>query len=90
MPEYTKKDPEQDLDLLQEAEDKPELIAKSQLWELAIVFAKLGAIAFGEPAAHIAAIEVEVVQRRQWLSRERLLDLLSISNLIPGPNSTGQ
>ena len=88
MPEYTKKDPEQDLDLLQEAEDKPELIAKPQLWELAIVFAKLGAIAFGGPAAHIAAIELEVVQRRQWLSRERLLDLLSISNLIPGPNST--
>jgi chromate transporter len=61
---------------------------KTKLWELAVVFTKLGAIAFGGPAAHIAAIELEVVQRRQWLSREKLLDLLSISNLIPGPNST--
>jgi chromate transporter len=56
--------------------------------EIALVFAKLGAIAFGGPAAHVAQIEQEVVQRRQWITREKLLDLLSISNLIPGPNST--
>lgn len=30
----------------------------------------------------------EVVTRRQWLSREKLLDLLGVTNLIPGPNST--
>jgi len=30
----------------------------------------------------------EVVKRRQWLSREQLLDLLGVTNLIPGPNST--
>ncbi|MDX2255732.1 MAG: chromate transporter [Pseudanabaenaceae cyanobacterium bins.39] len=56
--------------------------------EIVLVFAKLGAIAFGGPAAHVAQIEQEVVQRRQWINRERLLDLLSIANLIPGPNST--
>jgi len=64
------------------------LISKPSLKELAIVFAKLGTIAFGGPAAHIAQIEQEVVQRRQWMPREKLLDLLSITNLIPGPNST--
>src|SRR5579884_2055919 len=30
----------------------------------------------------------EVVERRKWISDERFLDLLSIINLIPGPNST--
>jgi len=30
----------------------------------------------------------EVVKRRQWLSQEKLLDLLGVTNLIPGPNST--
>jgi len=30
----------------------------------------------------------EVVKRRRWLSREKLLDLLGVTNLIPGPNST--
>jgi chromate transporter len=33
-------------------------------------------------------MEDEVVRRRGWLSREEFLDLLSATNLIPGPNST--
>ncbi|MBC6431294.1 chromate transporter [Nostoc sp. HG1] len=61
---------------------------KQRLTELATVFLRLGAIAFGGPAAHIAMMDNEVVNRRQWMSREKLLDLLGITNLIPGPNST--
>ena len=30
----------------------------------------------------------EVVKRRQWMSRENLLDLIGVTNLLPGPNST--
>jgi chromate transporter len=56
--------------------------------ELAALFLKLGTIAFGGPAAHIAMMEQEVVRRRQWMSREEFLDLLGATNLIPGPNST--
>jgi chromate transporter len=52
------------------------------------VFARLGATAFGGPAAHLALMEDELVRRRGWLSRERFLDLLGATNLIPGPNST--
>ncbi len=33
-------------------------------------------------------MEEEVVRRRGWLSREQFLDLLGVTNLIPGPNST--
>jgi chromate transporter len=58
------------------------------LRELAAVFLKLGATAFGGPAAHIAMMEDEVVRRRTWLRREEFLDLLGASQLIPGPNST--
>lgn len=87
MPEYTKEDLEPE-SLLDNQDQETQLSAKPQLWELAVIFAKLGAIAFGGPAAHVAQIELEVVQNRRWLSREKLLDLLSISNLIPGPNST--
>lgn len=61
---------------------------RQRLKELALVFLKLGAIAFGGPAAHIAMMDQEVVKRRQWLSGEQLLDLLGVTNLIPGPNST--
>ncbi len=56
--------------------------------DLALLFLRLGATAFGGPAAHIAMMEDEVVRRRGWLTREELLDLLGAANLIPGPNST--
>src|SRR5262249_52271539 len=36
----------------------------------------------------IAMMEDEVVRRRQWLTHEQFLDLLSATNFIPGPNST--
>ena len=61
---------------------------KTSLWELAALFLRLGATAFGGPAVHIAMMEEEVVVRRRWLKREEFLDFLGATNLIPGPNST--
>ena len=84
----------------QEAEEiqgKPDIVSyrdlsprqqQQRLTELASVFLRLGTIAFGGPAAHVAMMDNEVVNRRQWMSREQLLDLLGVTNLIPGPNST--
>ncbi len=60
----------------------------ANLFEVAALFLRLGATAFGGPAAHIALMEQEVVVRRGWLSRTEFLDLMGIVNLIPGPNST--
>lgn len=61
---------------------------KQRLKDLATVFFRLGCVAFGGPAAHIAMMDDEVVKRRQWMSREQLLDLIGVTNLLPGPNST--
>jgi len=61
---------------------------QSRLGELAAVFLKLGTISFGGPAAHIALMRVELVERRQWLTDQAFLDLVGATNLIPGPNST--
>jgi chromate transporter len=56
--------------------------------EVARVFLRLGLTTFGGPAAHIAAMEDELVQRRGWVTRSEFLDLVSAANLVPGPNST--
>ncbi|MEP7317948.1 MAG: chromate efflux transporter [Panacibacter sp.] len=56
--------------------------------DVAKLFLKLGVIAFGGPAAHIAMMKDEVVSKRQWLTEQHFLDLIGATNLIPGPNST--
>jgi len=60
----------------------------NHLKEIASVFFKLGCIAFGGPAAHIAMMENEVVTKRKWMTPHHFLDLMGATNLIPGPNST--
>lgn len=69
-------------------QEPPVTARRAALRELVALFLRMGFTAFGGPAAHIALFEDEVVRRRRWLSHERFLDLLGVTNLIPGPNST--
>jgi chromate transporter len=62
--------------------------AGNRLLEVGLLFFTLGWIAFGGPAAHVALMREECVNRRKWLSEERFLDLFGAVNLIPGPSST--
>ena len=61
---------------------------KGNLREIASVFFRMGAVAFGGPAAHIAMMESEIITKRKWMDRQHFLDLMGATNLIPGPNST--
>jgi chromate transporter len=61
---------------------------KNELRELFRLFLRLGLTAFGGPAAHIALMQHEVVEKRKWMDHDHFLDLIGATNLIPGPNST--
>ena len=63
-------------------------IRPASLGEIAWSFLKLGTIAFGGPAAHLAMMEEEFVRRRQWITEADFLDRMAAANLIPGPSST--
>jgi chromate transporter len=49
---------------------------------------KLGAIAFGGPAVHVAMLREETVRRRRWLPDSEFLDLFGAVSVLPGPTST--
>jgi chromate transporter len=61
---------------------------RTRLAEVAAVFGRLGWVAFGGPASHVALMEREVVRRRRWLGAEEFGELFAACNLVPGPAST--
>ena len=63
-------------------------MSRGSLAELALVAGKLGVIGFGGPAAHVAMLRTEVVERRDWLSDGEFLELLGATSALPGPGST--
>jgi len=68
--------------------ESAEAVSTTSLAELARLFFRLGATAFGGPAAHVAMMRDEVVRRRAWLTDAAFADLLGAANVIPGPTST--
>src|SRR6202000_1902425 len=44
--------------------------------------------AFGGPQGHIAILLREFVEKRKYISEEELMELVALSQLLPGPSST--
>ena len=55
---------------------------------MAGVFLKLGTIAFGGPAVHVAMMRQEAVERRSWVEDQEFVDALGVTSVLPGPGST--
>jgi chromate transporter len=52
------------------------------------VFLKLGMTSFGGPVAHLGYFRAEFVERRRWLSERAYVDLVALSQFLPGPASS--
>jgi chromate transporter len=61
---------------------------RGRLGELSRYFLKLGVVGFGGPSAHIAAMHDDLVRRRGWVDERYFLDVVGVTNLVPGPNSS--
>lgn len=57
------------------------------LAEATRVWAKIGILSFGGPAAQIALMHKEVVEDRGWLSERQYLNALNFCMLLPGPEA---
>lgn len=51
------------------------------------VFARIGLLSFGGPAAQIALMHTELVERHKWLEEKNFLGALSFCMLLPGPEA---
>jgi chromate transporter len=60
----------------------------SPVAEVGGYFLRLGTFGFGGPPAHIAAMHDDLVRRRGWIDERRFVEVVGVTNLIPGPNST--
>lgn len=54
-------------------------------WELFLCFLKIGLFSFGGGYAALPLIEQEIVEIRGWLTAEAFSDLITISQMTPGP-----
>jgi Chromate transporter len=55
---------------------------------VSITLGLIGLAAFGGPAAHVALMRRELVQRRGWVNASEFSRMFAACNLVPGPSST--
>src|SRR5579863_7969407 len=56
--------------------------------EVFAVFLRLGLTSFGGPVAHLGYFHEDIVVRRKWLDEKTYVDLVALSQFLPGPAST--
>ncbi|WP_127500344.1 chromate efflux transporter [Actinoplanes solisilvae] len=60
-------------------------IGQPDLWSLAGVFLKAGALLFGGGAVLLALLRGELVVDRGWITETQLLDAIAVGQVTPGP-----
>jgi chromate transporter len=75
--------------VLTKATTGPQAVPDMQpsLSEMTRVFARIGVLSFGGPAAQIALMHRELVENRPWVTEKDYLSALSFCMLLPGPEA---
>jgi chromate transporter len=58
---------------------------RGHIGELVRYFLRLGCLGFGGPVALVGQMERELVDDRQWLTREQMREAIAICQSLPGP-----
>jgi len=61
---------------------------RSSIFEVFLVFLRLGLTSFGGPVAHLGYFREEFVARRKWLDERTYADLVALCQFLPGPASS--
>lgn len=57
------------------------------MWEMFLVFFKIGAFTLGGGYAMVPLMRKEITGKRKWLNDEEFLDILAVAQSAPGPIS---
>lgn len=57
----------------------------SMVWKLFITFLKIGLLSIGGGYAIIPLIQEQVVEKNSWISGKMFTDIITISQMTPGP-----
>ena len=63
-------------------------IPRQSLTEIFLRFLKFGFLAWGGPVAQIAMLRQELVEEEKWISPEKFNRVLSVYQVLPGPEAT--
>ena len=56
-----------------------------KIFQLFLVFLKIGAFTFGGGYAMIPIIQKEIVEKRKWITDDDILEIIAIAESTPGP-----
>lgn len=62
--------------------------ARGSVLETFLVALRLGLTSFGGPIAHIGYFRREYVEHRHWLDEAQFAELVTLSQVLPGPASS--
>src|SRR5690554_3492125 len=55
-----------------------------KLWEIFFIYLKIGAFTIGGGYAMLPLIEVEVVDKKKWMTEQEFIDMLAVIQSAPG------